>query len=173
MAGDVPGLVALVDAVAAEGRWLLISPGHRTAVEEHLLLAQLAAMGGLSLSLEVSDTVSGRVVVARETDPGGRSVGELAILLGAAVRGRGMGRSLLTRAVAWAVGAGLDALYLRVRPDNAPAVALYRSLGFADAERSTHTVPGTDPERGVELLRMTLELGGLRARPLLSSPPDE
>jgi [ribosomal protein S18]-alanine N-acetyltransferase len=55
---------------------------------------------------------------------------ELARLLVApGERGRGVGRAL-TRALA--ERAGFDDVFLRVRPDNAPALAAYRRAGFAD-----------------------------------------
>lgn len=172
VAGDVPALVALVDAVAAEGRWLLVRPGQRTATEEHLLLAQLAGAGGLSLSLEVAGEVAGRVMVAPEAHAGGRAAGEVAILLAAGLRGQGLGRVLLSHAVAWSQGSGLHLLRLRVLPDNAPAIALYRSLGFVDAGIDEHPPTPAGARRG-ELLTMTLELPGPGARPLLSSAADE
>lgn len=47
-----------------------------------------------------------------------------------AYRRRGVARALLRAAVGEAVRRGSDRLGLAVEPDNAPAVALYRGLGF-------------------------------------------
>lgn len=45
-------------------------------------------------------------------------------------RGRGLGRALLLRALEGFQAAGVRRVYLEVTADNAPAVQLYRSLGF-------------------------------------------
>jgi GNAT superfamily N-acetyltransferase len=45
-------------------------------------------------------------------------------------RRRGLGRRVLSRLARWAAGEGAQRLYLQVEDDNAPAHALYRSLGF-------------------------------------------
>ena len=48
----------------------------------------------------------------------------------AAQRGRGYGRQLLQAVLARALNLGCKRLTLEVRPSNAPALALYQSLGF-------------------------------------------
>jgi len=45
-------------------------------------------------------------------------------------RCRGVGRSLLTEAIHLLREAGIGRLFLEVRPSNAPARALYASMGF-------------------------------------------
>lgn len=55
----------------------------------------------------------------------------------ASLRGKGVGRSLVARAVADSWACGLDELRLTVDPDNAAAVRLYRSVGFTVSD----TVP--------------------------------
>jgi ribosomal protein S18 acetylase RimI-like enzyme len=76
----------------------------------------------------------------------GRSVGRLYlhwtpgdlhiidILLGAAVRGRGVGSALLRWTQATALGAGVDMLSLHVEQHNDGAYRLYRRLGFREEE---------------------------------------
>ena len=46
-------------------------------------------------------------------------------------RGRGIGASLVRAGIDWAGAVGARRMLLEVRPDNEPAVALYRRLGFA------------------------------------------
>ncbi len=61
-------------------------------------------------------------------------VGEIADLLRVIVRpearGQGIGASLVRAGLEWAAAVGAQRMLLEVRPDNDPAVALYRRLGF-------------------------------------------
>jgi ribosomal-protein-alanine N-acetyltransferase len=54
----------------------------------------------------------------------------LTIVVDAALRGRGVGRALLSEALRKAGNAGARAIFLEVDGHNAPAIALYRRLGF-------------------------------------------
>lgn len=45
-------------------------------------------------------------------------------------RGRGYGRRVLAALIAWGAGGGARGMCLQVQADNAPAIALYRSLGL-------------------------------------------
>jgi len=47
-----------------------------------------------------------------------------------ALRGRGIGRSLLRHLLANAATAGMDEAFLEVRPSNLAAIRLYQSMGF-------------------------------------------
>ena len=51
------------------------------------------------------------------------------------LRGRRLGQRVLLRLARWAADEGARRLYLQVEDDNAPAVALYRRLGFTRAYR--------------------------------------
>lgn len=48
-------------------------------------------------------------------------------------RGRGYGRQMLLRLMAWAAAQGAQQAYLQVMASNLPALALYASLGFTPA----------------------------------------
>ncbi|MDI3314716.1 MAG: ribosomal protein S18-alanine N-acetyltransferase [Mycobacterium sp.] len=60
-----------------------------------------------------------------------------------AYRGRGIGRRLLEQLLSFAAG---SPVYLEVRTDNAPAIALYRSLGFTEValRRRYYRASGAD-----------------------------
>jgi [ribosomal protein S18]-alanine N-acetyltransferase len=60
-----------------------------------------------------------------------------------AYQGRGIGRRLLNELLNFAVGA---VVHLEVRTDNAPAIALYRSVGFTQVgmRRRYYRVSGAD-----------------------------
>jgi ribosomal protein S18 acetylase RimI-like enzyme len=79
-----------------------------------------------------------------------RSFGVLAIAVDPASQGRGVGRALMDEARTRAVRAGFEAMHLSVHPDNARAIAFYRSLGWVSTE---------GPEAPVSA-RMTIALGG-------------
>ena len=51
----------------------------------------------------------------------------------AAERGRGLGRAVTAAMLDWARAQGSAYAYLQVNADNAPAIRLYRTLGFTDA----------------------------------------
>lgn len=66
------------------------------------------------------------------TDRGWTEIGS--IMVHPQARGRGLGRRLVTSLLAWAEAhSGVDGrVFLQVEATNAPAIALYRSLGFTD-----------------------------------------
>jgi mycothiol synthase len=55
-----------------------------------------------------------------------------------AAQGRGLGRTLTAAGLAHLVAQGLHDVVLYVESDNAPALALYRGLGFTHADADTH-----------------------------------
>lgn len=78
-----------------------------------------------------------------------RCVGDLAdlnrVIVRPDVRGQGIGASLVRAGLDWASAVGARRMLLEVHPDNAPAVALYRGLGFAAiATRRDYYGPGLD-----------------------------
>ncbi len=87
------------------------------------------------------DTVIGYVVVIKSVD-----FAELArIAVSKDSRGLGIGRSLLVKAKDTVYRLGFESLYLEVRSDNAPAIALYESEGAVfDGERKNYYGSGKD-----------------------------
>jgi [ribosomal protein S18]-alanine N-acetyltransferase len=78
---------------------------------------------------------------------------ELARLLVApGERGRGVGKAL---AAALAGRAGFDDVFLRVRPDNAAALAAYRAAGFADVAQELQDEWNAPQPRPYTWLRFT------------------
>jgi len=58
------------------------------------------------------------------------------------VRGRGLGRILVQTLMGWAHAEGAQQAYLQVEETNRGALALYRSLGFAELYRYRTMVAG-------------------------------
>lgn len=57
------------------------------------------------------------------------------IMIGPDHRGRGLGRAVVETLLAWTVRTGAGRVFLQVEATNAPAIALYRDLGFAEVYR--------------------------------------
>jgi ribosomal protein S18 acetylase RimI-like enzyme len=65
----------------------------------------------------------------------GFEIPSLGVVVGGALHGRGIGRRLCDWAIARAREKGCRQVRLTVRADNAPALKLYRSLGFHESSR--------------------------------------
>jgi RimJ/RimL family protein N-acetyltransferase len=134
-ADDAPALVALRDAVAAEGTWVAAEPGERSVLEESLALAGLISHGGLSLVVEVEGRLAGQLAVHRRQGRYENHRGDLSITVARELREQGLGRALVETAVDWARAVRLAKLTLGVFPENHRALALYRSVGFVEEGR--------------------------------------
>jgi RimJ/RimL family protein N-acetyltransferase len=120
--------------VAAEGRWL----GVEVPFDRTVQRARLAEMVTADRSV---------ILVVDAQPPGAGVVGFIDVVLapygvatiGMAIlepwRGRGLGRSLLDAALAWAASAGAHKVALEAWPDNEVAITLYRRAGFVEEGR--------------------------------------
>jgi ribosomal protein S18 acetylase RimI-like enzyme len=153
---DAPELAALIDAVAAEGDFIVAVPGEPDTIEQSARLVSIVLEGGLSLSLEIDGALAGNVMVHRRAGRHYAHVAEIAILVDNAHRREGFGRMLMEMGIAWSRAVGVAKLSLQVFPDNAGAIALYRSLGFIEegVARGEVRMPSGDRD----LLLMALRL---------------
>jgi RimJ/RimL family protein N-acetyltransferase len=150
-AADLDACAALFQQVAAEGRWIATE----LPIDRRELIAGWRDLmrtrdGAFFLAEEAGNVVGLAALV-------GRRAPELAMLVAAAHRGRGIGGLLLDACVAWARDARAAKVMLRVFPHNARAIALYRSHGFAE----TGVEPAAVPRRGGgrwDAIRMELDL---------------
>lgn len=71
-------------------------------------------------------------------------VGLFDIVVDEPLRGRGFGRRITRALLGWGAGMGASGAYLQVVADNAVAVSLYRSMGFAEAYRHHYQVGPAD-----------------------------
>ncbi|GIX21552.1 MAG: ribosomal-protein-alanine acetyltransferase [Gammaproteobacteria bacterium] len=74
------------------------------------------------------------------------------------MRRRGWGRALLLHALGEAQRAGASRVYLEVRPSNAAALGLYRSLGFETVGRRPRYYPAPDGREDALVLARALPL---------------
>jgi RimJ/RimL family protein N-acetyltransferase len=156
-ADDAADLVALRDAVAAEGVWVAAEPGERTALEESLALAGLVSHGGLALVAEVDGAVAGQLAVHRQRGRYESHRGDLSVTVHRELREQGLGRALVETAIDWARTVRLGKLTLGVFPENLRAVALYRSAGFTEEGRLRRHLRVGDGERDLLLMGLLLE----------------
>ena len=87
------------------------------------------------LVAETEEGIVGRLSIARDRSPLSRHVAEFGLMVASGARRRGIGSALIAEATKWARGLGIVKLELTVFPHNAPAIALYRKLGFREEGR--------------------------------------
>jgi len=134
----------------------LVAVGHEAFAQTVGLLrgstlAQRQAHGQRLVNAPVPFTAQvlkrdGEVVACGQLALEGDIVGLYDVFTAPAARGQGLGRLLCSQLLALAVARGARTAYLQVEADNAPARAVYRRLGFADAYAYHYRTP--DP--GVE-----------------------
>lgn len=136
---DALPTLALHREVLEEGRAFVSLPGELESLEERerrIRRLQDADDGCFLVARLPGVRVAGFVVVSALPVARLRHVGHLEVLVGARWRGQGLGRLLVTAAIDRARASPvLRKLSLAVFADNAPALALYRSLGFEDEGR--------------------------------------
>jgi ribosomal protein S18 acetylase RimI-like enzyme len=153
---DAPELAALIDAVAAEGEFIVAVPGEPDTIQQSARLVSIVLEGGLSLTLEVDGALAGNVMVHRRVGRHYAHVAEIAIVVSNAHRRAGLGRILMEMGIAWSRAVGVAKLSLQVFPDNVHAIALYRSLGFVDEGVARGEVRMPSGDRDVLLMALAL-----------------
>ena len=130
--GDAAELVELARAVGSEAEGWLITIGEwRSAADERRYLRSLRRYPHAAVFVaETGDGIVGRLSVARDPHPASAHVADLGLMIARGHRRRGFGRALMRAAEEWARDAGVRKLELHVFPHNAPAIALYESLGY-------------------------------------------
>ncbi len=124
---DLDVLVDLLEAVAAEGRWIgAEAPVDREMAREWMRVGLHGDERAQRFVADVDASVVGQVKV--ELAPYG--VADLSMWVAEGWRRRGVGTALVQAALDWAVWAGAHKVALQVWPHNHAALALYRKFGF-------------------------------------------
>jgi RimJ/RimL family protein N-acetyltransferase len=139
---DVPAVVQLWEAVAAEGRWLGAEAPLDREERARRLQEALADRRRAQFVADASGVVVGHLGI----DLAPYGVADLGMLVDARWRRRGVGTALLRAAVDWAGRAGAHKVALQVWPHNTAARALYRRLGFVEEGRLRRHYPRRNGE---------------------------
>lgn len=121
------------DAVAISDRpeelldvwWAVNRAAAEHSIESAALLRRIEAPVGFALARVDGHPVACGVGTVRDD-----LLGIAAMATVPAARGQGFGRRIIGALSAWGAGEGASACWLQVEADNAPAVALYTSLGL-------------------------------------------
>jgi [ribosomal protein S18]-alanine N-acetyltransferase len=145
---DVAAIVVLEQGIAEAPHWpraeyaAIADAGASGNIRRYLVVAEA---GGELLGFAV-----GKVILAEEA-----GVAELeSVAVAATARRGGVGRALCASVVEWCRDQGADALELEVRAGGAPAIALYRALGFVVTGRRPRYY--RDPLEDALLMRLSL-----------------
>jgi RimJ/RimL family protein N-acetyltransferase len=131
---DLPALIGLINALAAERNQLYLQPVDPVSGPAFLSahLTAIAASGDDALLVARDrDQLVGLITGKRGNHAARRGAVEIGIGVRASHRSQGVGFSLLMALERWAREAGCHRLSLRVATRNTPALALYRKAGFA------------------------------------------
>jgi RimJ/RimL family protein N-acetyltransferase len=123
---DVPAMVDIFAAVAAEGMWI----GTEAPVDRDRRALQFTATVGGDGQAFVA-VADGEVVGHLGLHPEHNGTADVGMVVADGWRGKGVGSALLEAAITWArAEPGVHKLTLQVWPHNGSAQALYRKFGF-------------------------------------------
>jgi len=135
-ADDAARMLAYMETIASESDFLTFGPGElgMTFAEEQRFLESCSARdNSVYLIAEIDGEIEGVLSFLGGKRPRTRHWGEFGMSVRKRSWGLGLGRALVEALVAWARGTGIvTKIALRVRADNARAIALYESTGFAN-----------------------------------------
>ena len=133
---DVEAVLDILEAVAAEGRWigseLPFDRAARGAAHRDVRRDPATSVGFVAV-------VDGRVIGSIGLNRKPYGVVDLGMALLDGYRDRGIGRLLLDRGIEWARQAGAHKMALEVWPHNERAIALYRRAGFVETQGPKHS----------------------------------
>lgn len=136
---DVPALLAMMrDFNRSEG--IARSQDTGEAALRHLLRSSDLGLVGVA-TLDAVAVAYFVICFSFDLEWSGRDAFLTELYVAPSQRGRGAGSRLLAEAERLARGQGVRALHLAVRPENASALRVYRTAGFADSGRVLYSKP--------------------------------
>ena len=129
---DAQQMVDLERLLAENGRGMVLSPDQVNTAEEEKARIAVGNSGGATLGIvaEIDGRIVGSAFLKQLGPERCRHVGVLSVGVHPDRQRTGIGRALMTHLIEHGRAHGLQRLELYVRGDNAPAQALYVSLGF-------------------------------------------
>lgn len=141
---DAPALLAYFKRIGGETPHLTFGEEGvpLSEAEERAHIERLRNADNMLFLLALCDgEIVGHVTFTGGTKPRTRHSGELGISIVQPYWREGLGKTLIQSLLAWATAGGIiRKINLRVRVDNARAIALYEQLGFIIEGRETRTV---------------------------------
>src|SRR6266498_1825044 len=132
---DVRSFLRLYEGVVQERRYVRTEVVRRGVRYYRKSMAKAWTGDEASIVAVSGDDVIGHLGISREENSVNRHVASLGMMVAASWRGRGVGSALLSEALRWARGMGVEKVALSVYPDNEAARALYRKFGFVEEGR--------------------------------------
>lgn len=152
-AEDAPALVAAIDEVAREGRYLARSTFQQDPTVEAAHIELTIEHGGTVLVAEVDGQFAGWLTLQRDKTPYRKHVCLLGMGVLRRYRHMGVGKALLEKALRYAQEAKqIDRVELVVRASNTAAIGLYRSMGFCYEGRRIGAIRDAAGEHDDEIL---------------------
>ena len=131
----IVGYHAALDAVARERRWLCFLEAPPLERSAAFVRELIAGAGVQTVAIDNEGKVVGWCDIARGERESIAHTGHLGMGLVKEHRGQGHGRRLMEAALTAAKAQGIERVELEVFASNAPAVTLYRKLGFREEGR--------------------------------------
>ncbi len=130
-ADDALPLIAAIDEVAREGRYLARAIFRQDPAVEAAHIELTIRHGGTVLVAEAEGRLGGWLTLQRDKTPYRRHVCLLGMGVLRCFRGMGIGKRLLNEALRYTRETrGIDRVELVVRASNTAAIGLYKSVGF-------------------------------------------
>ena len=156
---DLDQLLALFDAVAAEGKWIATEPGFDKDLYQKTWQGIIDGRGGALFVACAGDKIVGSLSIF-VTQSGEHDLG---MLVSQERRGQGVGTALMRKALHWAQQNKVPALGLGVFTHNEAAIRLYEKMGFVHVGRREQPMTRQTGEMwDVILMRKQLSSAGKR-----------
>lgn len=136
---DADALVRNINAVGAEGDWILTDSVGWDLRREREWIRGFDDQSSVLYVAEVDGRVVGQIDAHVSRYSKARHVSSLGIAIVGAYRGQGIGRFLMEHALTWMKARGVEKAVLEVFSSNERAIALYKKMGFeVEAVRKRH-----------------------------------
>jgi RimJ/RimL family protein N-acetyltransferase len=132
---DAEALLANINAIGAEGVYLMTERLALTPEEERRKLLEFDGSRGLYLVAEIDGRLVGSATFARGAQVKNAHTASVGVAILEEARGVGLGAALLRAGTDWARSVGVRKLTLGVFATNERALRLYRRLGYQEEGR--------------------------------------